>query len=110
MEALYPECVKTAENIKKVALILFLILGLSHILSGLSFSNNYFLPLSLIINRSLDIPFAMTAVVYGLASMYTGLPEKSHKLASIAFAAIALLIFVALVYINFFIKDKAPLA
>lgn len=97
---------KTADNIKKVALIFFLILGLAHIISGLMFSNNYGMPASLIINRILDIPFAMAALIYGLSSIYTEMNEKSHKLANIAFIAISLLIFVLLLYINLLVPDK----
>ncbi len=97
---------KTAENIKKVALIFFIVLGLVHIVSGLMFSNNYFTPASLIVNRVLDIPFAMTGLIYALSSIYSTLDEKFHKIVNIAFIAISLIIFVALIYINLFIPDK----
>lgn len=98
---------KTAENIKKVALIFFLVLGLGHIVSGLMFSNNYGTPASLIINRVLDIPFAMSALIYGLSSIYTELTGKSHKIVNIVFIVISLLIFALLLYINLLVPDKA---
>ena len=80
---------KTAQNIQKIALLFFIVLGLIHILSGLMFSNNYFTSTTLIINRILDIP------------------EKAHNKAKITFIIITLLIFLLLLYINLFVPDKA---
>src|SRR5690606_33661296 len=94
---------KTAENIKKVALVLFVILGILHILSGLMFANEYLLPTSMIINRVLDIPFAMMAVIYGFMNMYTNMDENSRKIPGIAFLVISVIIFVLLIYINLLI-------
>ena len=100
---------KTAENIKKVALLFFFVLGLGHIITGLMFSNNYFTPASLIINRILDIPFAMSALIYGLSSIYTELSEKKHKVINIVFIVLSLLIFALLLYINLLVPDKTAL-
>lgn len=96
---------KTAENIKKVALIFFIVLGLGHILSGLMLSNSYVLPTSLVVNRILDIPFAMSALIYGLAATYEEINEKHHKIANILFIALSVLVFGVLIYINLFIPD-----
>ncbi len=101
---------KTVENIKKVALILFIFLGLAHIISGLMFSNGYFVEISFILNRSLDIPFAMTAVIYAASGIYLNTPEKNRKLAGIALIIISLLIFALLIYINLLIPDKVSLS
>jgi hypothetical protein len=97
---------KTAENIKKVALAFFIFLGLGHIISGLMFSNNYAMPTTLIINRVLDVPFAMSALIYGLATIYSGLGDKKHKLLNIVFILFSVLVFLGLIYINFLIPDK----
>jgi len=97
---------KTAENIKKVALIFFIVLGLAHILSGLMFSNNYFTSVTLIMNRVLDIPFAMSALIYGLATIYCGLGDKSHKSMNIIMITFSVLVFLLLIYINFLVPDK----
>jgi len=101
--------VKTVENIKKVALVLFVVLGITHIIAGLMFSNGYYLPISFIINRSLDIPFAMVAVIYAATSIYTNIQGKSQKVVGIGLVAISLLIFVLLIYINLLIPDKVSL-
>jgi hypothetical protein len=99
--------VKTAENLKKVSLVLFIILGLVHIVSGLMFSSGYLLPLSMITNRVLDIPFAMTGLIYAFMTLYLNIDEKSRKLPGFIFIGISLLIFIVLIYINLFIPDKA---
>jgi hypothetical protein len=97
---------KTAENIKKVALIFFLVLGLAHILSGLMFSNGYLTSVTLIVNRVLDIPFAMAALIYGLSAIYSGFGEKGNKPVNVIFIIFSVLVFLLLIYINFLIPDK----
>ena len=97
---------KTIENIKKVALVFFLIIGITHIISGLMIGNQYFIPTSLIINRVLDIPFALTALVYGFSGILMHHYEKK-KLLSRIFIGFTLFIFIILVYINFLLPDKS---
>jgi hypothetical protein len=97
---------KTAENIKKVALAFFMMLGLAHILSGLMFSNGYFTAPALVVNRVLDIPFAMSALIYGLTSIYTGLGDKNHKAMNVILIAFSVLVLLVLIYINFLIPDR----
>lgn len=103
---LLKEKMKTAENIQKTALVFFILLGSTHILSGLSVNNNYLLPSSLIVNKILDIPFAMTALLYGLSSIYTKLKEEYRKPANIIFMILSASVFVILLYINFLLPDK----
>jgi len=105
-KALYEDNVKTTENLKKVALVLFLILGITHIISGLMFSNGYMLPTSMVVNRVLDIPFAITGVIYAFMALYTSLSEKNRKIPGIVLITLSLLIFLLLLYINLFIPDK----
>lgn len=97
---------KTAENIKKVSLILFIVLGLVHILTGFLMTSGIGLPVTFIVNHVMDIPFAMIALIYGLASIKTGLKNGGSKIISILFILLALLIFAGLVYINVFVPDK----
>lgn len=97
---------KTSDNLKKVALILFITIGLTHIVSGLMMSNNYLPDITFIINRSLDIPFAMTGLIYAFTVIYGGTGENKKGLAKIVFIAISILIFLLLLYVNFLIPDK----
>lgn len=101
---------KTIENLKNVALVLFIILGLTHIVSGLMFTNGYIKELSFILNRSLDIPFAMTAVIYAGSGIYLNSSEKTRKPLGVALILISLLIFILLIYINLLIPDKVSLS
>jgi len=98
--------VQTTENIKKVSLVLFIILGLSHILTGFLVNSNIGVPLTFIINHILDIPFAMISLIYGLSSIKTDLKDGGNKTINILFIVLTLLIFFGLVYINIFIPDK----
>lgn len=97
----------TIENIKKIALIFFIVLGMAHIASSLMAANHYFLPFSMFISRILDIPFAMIALVYGLVSLRSTIKEKYHKMADVSIVIACFIVFVGLVYISFFISDRA---
>lgn len=68
-------------------------------------SQGYGLPLSNTIHRLVDIPFATTAVIYGLMSIKTKIKLENKGL-NIAFIAIALLIFGGLIYINLLVPDR----
>jgi hypothetical protein len=97
---------KTSDNLKKVALILFIVIGLTHIVSGLMMSNQYLPDITFVINRSLDIPFAMTGLIYAFTVIHGGMAEEKKGLAKIAFIAVSILIFLFLLYVNFLIPDK----
>jgi hypothetical protein len=96
----------TVENIRKVSLVFFIVLGTLHIFSGLMASNNYMMPTSFIMNRVLDIPFAMSALLYGLSNIYASVHEHHQKIASYIISGIALLVFLVLIYINLLVPDK----
>lgn len=97
---------KTVDNIQKVSLVFFVVLGICHIFSGLMASNNYLMPTSYIANRVLDIPFAMSALLYGLSTIYSSIHEHHRKVAGYILGGIALLVFLVLIYINLLVPDK----
>lgn len=99
---------ETAQNLKKIALIFFIILGLGHIISGLMMANAYFLPFSMIANRILNIPFAISALVYAFSSIASSLKAGKHTITNIIFIVLTLFIFIALTYINLFVPDRMP--
>ncbi|MFC1749048.1 hypothetical protein ACFL2V_09610 [Pseudomonadota bacterium] len=99
----------TSNNLKKVALILFIVIGLTHIISGLMMSNNYFPALTITLNRVLDIPFAMTGLIYAFVLIHEGIAEEKKKLASIGFIVITVIILLVLLYLNFLVPDKPPI-
>lgn len=64
------------------------------------------MPTSFIMNRILDIPFAMSALLYGLSNIYSAVHEHHKKVAGYIIGAIALLVFLFLIYINLLVPDK----
>jgi hypothetical protein len=99
--------VETIKNIKKVSILFFIPIGIIHIGSSLFIANNLFLKESIIINKTLDIPFIITGLIYGLSSLRISLAnqEKSHKILDVALAGTIVLIFIALIAINLLVPD-----
>jgi hypothetical protein len=100
---------KSLENLKKVSLIFFLVIGLAHIISGLLISNNQLLSISGPLNRYLDIPFAITGLIFGFASLTESFEENKRKTPAIIFGLITFLILVGLLYINILVPDKTSI-
>ena len=93
-------------TLRQVSLIFFFIIGGTHILTGLFISQNLFLPLSNFINKVLDIPFIMIAILFGFSQ--TRLTSDSPQ--SKAYFALILLVSLSvlglLLYINLLIPDR----
>jgi hypothetical protein len=53
-----------AKNLNEVSFYFFFIVGLTHIVSGLLFANQFFTPTTWLINRLLDIPFLWVTLIY----------------------------------------------
>lgn len=98
---------RTIENIKKVALIFFLITGILHLGSSALISNSLYLKQSLIINKTMDIPFIITGLIYGLSSLRLQLtsPQKPHKKLDIILISIIMLVLIGLIIINLVLPD-----
>lgn len=94
-------------NIKKVALLFFVVLGILHIGSSLAISNIMFVKEAVVINKTLDIPFIITSLIYGLSSLRISLAEedKSHTILDAVLISVVVLIFVALIVVNLFVPD-----
>ncbi len=96
------------ENLKKTALIFFVGLGFGHIISGLMAANNSFLPLSLIINRILEIPFATIAIIYGLTNLRSQIKTENKQL-DLSLIIVASTLFIGLIAINILLPEKTTL-
>jgi len=98
---------KTIENIKKVALVFFIITGLIHLSSAMFISNNLALKQASIINKTMDIPFILTGLIYGLSSLRLSLtnPQKKHKILDITLVLIIILALIGLLVINLTIPN-----
>lgn len=99
---------ETFKNIKKVSILFFIGIGILHIGSSLFISNGLYLKESLIVNKTLDIPFIITGLIYGLSSLRLSLAnqEKSHRILDVVLAGTIILIFLALIAINLLVPDQ----
>jgi len=100
---------ETFKNIKKVSILFFIVIGLVHIGSSLFLANNPFSKEALIINKTLDIPFVITGLIYGLSSLRISLAnqEKSHRILDASLIIAIVVIFVGLVLVNLLVPDLA---
>jgi hypothetical protein len=98
---------KTIENIKKITLIFFIITGLAHLGSSIFIANGLHLKIAELINKSLDIPFIITGLIYGLSSLRLSLvdPKKPHKILDRIIILIIIVILLGLIAINIFLPD-----
>lgn len=97
----------TAENIKKVSLIFFVITGLMHLGSSIMIANEMYLKETLIVNKIMDIPFILTGLAYGFSSLRCTLtdPREKHKVLDVIFIAIIVLALIGLLALNIFFPD-----
>lgn len=97
----------TILNIKKVALAFFIATGLLHLGSSIFLANKLFIKTSYIFNKTMDIPFAITGLIYGLASLRLTLtnPEHEHKTLDIILICVIMLVLLGLIGLNLFLPD-----
>ncbi len=91
---------------RKTILVFFIVIGALHIISGLMASAGQFLPISNIINKVLDLPFAFVATLFGLSNFKIASNSKYKKIYWLITAILLLLVFAIMVYIIAFIPDK----
>ena len=97
----------TAENIKKVSLVFFIIMGLLHLGSSIMIANKLYLKETIIVNKIMDIPFILTGLAYGFSSLRCTLtdPSEKHKVLDIILIAIIVLALLGLLTLNIFFPD-----
>lgn len=97
----------TITNIKKVALIFFIVTGLLHLGSSMFLANNLFYKTAFIVNKTIDIPFAITGLIYALSSLRLNLtnPEHDHKTLDIILICVIIGVLLGLIGINLFLPD-----
>jgi hypothetical protein len=99
---------KLEKNIQKAALVFFLLIGFIHILAHLMILNDYFYDIALSAKKILEIPFILTAAVYGFISIKLSFTtsEKNHKISNLVFLVLIIVLFAILIYLNLFIPDR----
>lgn len=98
---------QTIQNIKKISLIFFVVTGTLHLGSSIFIANEYFFKEAFILNKTLDVPFVLTGLLYAFASLriqFTD-PQKNYKILDISLAIIIVLILAALITINLALPD-----
>jgi len=98
---------ETFKNIKKVSILFFIVIGILHIGSSLFIANHMAMKSAMIINKTLDIPFAITGLIYGLSSLRLSLAieEKPHRILDAVLLGTILVIFIGLILINLLVPD-----
>lgn len=91
------------ENVKKVALLFFLVLMGGHILSSLMLANGYFSDTMTILNRTLDIPAILAGIIYGFTSLKLYLEDtgRDTQIFDMVAGALGGIILIAAIYLNF---------
>jgi hypothetical protein len=92
-----------AKNLHDVSAIYFFILAFVYVFAVLAFRNGFMPDLMLTAIRILDVPFALTALIYGGTTIYLQTEredEEASPWAMIIFA-ICLLLFGFVVFMNF---------
>lgn len=97
----------TIINIKKVALVFFVITGLLHLGSSILIANELYIKPAFILNKTMDIPFIITGLIYGLSSLrltFTN-PNHEHKTLDIILICVIIVVLLGLVAVNLFVPD-----
>lgn len=92
----------TLLNIKKVSLIFFLAVGTLHLGSSILIANNVFPQISYIVNKTMEIPFILTGMIYGLSSLRISFydAENQHKILDIFLISLIIIVLIALIVVN----------
>ncbi len=94
------------KTLRQVSLVFFILIGGTHILTGLLSSQSLLLPFSNNINRILDIPFVIIATIFGLSQTRLSSESRLRQPYIILMTIIALSVLGILLYINLLIPDR----
>lgn len=95
------------ENIKKVSLVFFIVTGILHLGSSIFIANSLFLKEMSIINKTMDVPFVITGLIYGFSSLRLALtdPQKTYKTLDIILICVIILVLIGLILINLLVPN-----
>lgn len=101
------EKVEKIKNIQSISLVFFLITGLLHFGSAIFISNQLFLKESLIINKTMDIPFVISGLLYAFSSLRLNIvdPNQEHKVLDIILISGIIIALIGLIVINLAFPD-----
>lgn len=99
---------KTIKSIQKISIIFFGITGGLHILSHLMILNGFVPEISTAMRDILQIPFIVSAAIYGFVSLKLSLAtkEQDNKITNIIFAIFLVALVALLIYLQIFVPDR----
>jgi len=92
------------KNLHDVSALYFFVFAFAYIVMALAFRNGFYMDVSSVAIRILDIPFAMVSLLYGGSTLYLQIGDEEDEGASpwiMVIVAISLLLFGLVVFINF---------
>jgi len=99
---------KTIRSIQKISIIFFGITGGLHIFANLMIINGFIPEISTAIRNILQIPFIISAAIYGFVSLKLSLTtkEQDNKTSNIIFAIFLIVLTALLIYLQLFVTDR----
>ncbi len=99
--------IKTIKNIQKIALIFFIITGILHLGSTIFINNNFLLKQAFIMNKTMDVPFIITGLIYGFSSLRLSLTDisKPHKTLDIFLMSVIGIILIGLILLKLLVPN-----
>ncbi len=95
------------KNVRNISLIFFIVTGILHFGSSILIANDLWLKEAGILNKTMDVPLAVTGLLYAFSSLRLRLsePNRDHKTLDIILICAIIFVLVALIAINLIIPD-----
>lgn len=102
---------KLFKNINETSFYFFVILAITHILSGLMYVNEIIPKGSWLINRLLDVPFLIVSLIYFFSLLKLFLMKSGNysRLADITFAIIGGVLVIFTLFFDILFPNQLPL-
>lgn len=101
------ESIEKIHNIQKISLLFFIATGILHFGAAILIANHTALKTAAIMSKTMDIPFFMTGIIYGLTSLRIRLhrPSTRQKNLDITIISVIIITLIILLAINLLIPD-----
>ncbi len=99
--------INTIKTTKNIALIFFAITGILHLGSTIFINNNFFLKEAFIMNKTMDVPFIITGLIYGFTSLRLSLTDSSkpHKTLDIVLISLIGIFLIGLILLKLLVPN-----
>lgn len=98
---------KTLQSVSQVSFFFFVVFGMVHIISAILVAEKFVNKVDFLAFQSLDLPFLLSALIYGNSKLTLKMGEifGDTKIPFIILSILSILIFLTVIYLNFFIVD-----